>query len=306
MIEQLIKEKNYEAALAELKNQSGELACFQRATCYLNLSENEKAIEEVDKIIQSSEKYYYDLLSIKIAALVAIEEDDKAIEILEEELSMPYIPYKYDEYFNNTYTDLLKKRKRGGKDYSPYDMLKDEELMQLIDADKESEIVAMAIYQLQKRNVRLYLEVIKKFMKSKANNYLKTMLIEVLADQDINEDIMVRHGELMLEVNPTIVTPFMEQEAIPGVLDLVHHYNVDNNLTINQDAYDLLLSYLGDCYPVEVDKDEYPYLAGAIYYNCLANYDDETDLHVIAGQLELNYQMVEAYYDALLQIQPIY
>ena len=56
----------------------------------------------------------------------------------------------------------------------------------------------------------------------------------------------------------------------------------------------------------KIEEDEYPYIACAIYYTCVANYDEEVELRIICGKLELNHKVVEAYYDELCALPTIY
>lgn len=306
MIETLIKEGNYLEALKQIGDNNDELSLSLKARCLYELQRYEEALSVCKIGLDKSEKLYYEIQTINVLSLMELEKDEEAIKILEEELSMPYIPYKFDEIFNSCYNSLIKKRRNSGNNYSPYDLLKDDELKELLNPKNSNEIITMAIYQLQKRNVRMYMDVIKEFLISKAPNYLKTLLLEVMSEQDINEDLNLFNGTLTMEVNPSLLTPLMEQVAIPCILDLVHKYNSENNLTINQDAYDLLMAYLGNNYPMEIEEDEYPYIACAIYYACLANYDEDAELRVICGKEELNYKVVEAYYDQLSSLPMIY
>ena len=51
---------------------------------------------ECELALDYAEKNYYDIIAIYVTILMELEEDDLAIKVLEEELEMPYIPYKYE------------------------------------------------------------------------------------------------------------------------------------------------------------------------------------------------------------------
>lgn len=54
-----------------------------------------------------AEETYYDVVAIYVSILKDLEEFEEAINIIVEELSMPYIPYQYETVYNAAYDELL-------------------------------------------------------------------------------------------------------------------------------------------------------------------------------------------------------
>ena len=105
-----------------------ELEYYQKIVCLFSLKRLEEAKVECELALDLAEKNYYDIVAIYVSILMELEEDDLAIKVLEEELEMPYIPYKYEVQFNASYDELLKRRMANNKVHSAFDLLSDDEL----------------------------------------------------------------------------------------------------------------------------------------------------------------------------------
>ena len=95
MINKLLENERYEDALKLLQTPKTENEYYQKIICLYSLKRLEEAKVECELALDLAEKQYYDITAIYVSILMDLEEDELAIKVLEEELEMPYIPYKY-------------------------------------------------------------------------------------------------------------------------------------------------------------------------------------------------------------------
>ena len=108
MINKLLENEKYEEALKLLVAPKTEYEYYQKIVCLFSLKRLKEAKIECELALELAEKNYYDIIAIYVSILMELEEDELAIKVLEEELEMPYIPYKYEIQFNASYDELLK------------------------------------------------------------------------------------------------------------------------------------------------------------------------------------------------------
>ena len=107
MIEDLIETGQYKEALQYLNDMDNEQVRYQRLVCLYGLKELQQAKREGMKAKVLAGETYYDVVAIYVSILKDLEEFEEAINIIVEELSMPYIPYQYETVFNAAYDELL-------------------------------------------------------------------------------------------------------------------------------------------------------------------------------------------------------
>ena len=300
MIQELIDDGKFEEALLKIDVARNEEEVYQKMQCLVALSRNDQAIILAEKILDTCEKYYYDIFALYITALIASGDEDKVIEELKEELSMPWIPSKYEKIFNETYDSLLKKRAQSGKLLNQFDVYSDEEIAGIINEQPSRNLVLMALDQLQKRNIRYFLPLLKRYLADVSRpNDIKTMVIELLSNQGINETVQIVNKDQTIEVNPSKTKSLMDYPSICAILSLIEKKNTDKNTTVNEISEELLISYLATIYPIDIDEDEYSLVAAAIYYATLTNCCIDMEVSQICALFEVKEQFLIAYYDII-------
>lgn len=304
MIDELIEKGEYEKALDLLKNETSEIAGLQKIICYFSLKKHQEVIE-LAKILLKNEtsNYYYDILSLYIAALVEIEENDTAIKLLEEELSMPYIPGEFENIFNDTYNRLVKKQKQANKNYSPYDLYNDDEIKNLLENNEKEEILLLCVNQLQKRNIRNFLPEIKKFLQNSAKpNFLKTIILESLNEQNIDDEInIINKDGMAISVIPTELTPLFELESLKKVNDIIEQ-KVRNDISLLEYCFNISTSYFASIYPLDLSNDEYDYVAASVYYYALTLSNVEKPIEEVANLFNVKKEFLSVYYDTICSV----
>jgi len=304
LIDKLIENEEYEKALDLLKNDTSEIAGLQKVICYFSLKKHEKVINLARVLLQNeTSNYYYDILSLYIASLVEIEEDEAAIKLLEEELSMPYIPGEFENIFNDTYNRLIKKHKQANKNYSPYDLYNDDEIKSLLENNEKEEILLLCVNQLQKRNIRNFLLEIKSFLKnSEKPNFLKTIILESLNEQNIEEELdIINKDGMTISVIPTELTPLFERESLIEVNNIIEA-KVENDISLLEYCFNISTSYFASIYPIDLSKDEYSYVAASVYYYALTLSNIEKPIEEVANLFDVKKEFLSVYYDTICNV----
>jgi len=277
MINKLLENEKYEEALKLLKSPKSEMEYYQKIICLYSLEMYNEAKVECELALNMAEKQYYDIVAIYVSILMKLEEDELAIKVLEDELEMPYIPYKYEVQFNASYDELLKKRMANNKVHSAYDLLSDEELKKaLYDCFDNNEFIIL-LSQLETRNIRRFLDVLEDFLISdKIKQNSKTIILELLKSQDVSKKVKIKNKNQLIEINLDEIPNVLEQEEIGLILNKINEIENPDDPNYMIYSQDVLFSYVGTIYPNLLNKNDINNIACAIslYIDTLFNNED--------------------------------
>jgi hypothetical protein len=270
MIEDYIENKQYKEALELLSNTNDENVRYLRLVCLYGLEEYRQAkVEGYDAKSRAGETYY-DVVAMYISILKELEEYEEAIDIVVEELSMPYIPYQYESMYDAAYDELLiaKKEANDGNDIRNL-AFNEEDIENILLKDSPNEdLLYMAIDQLQGMNIRRQIPYIRQFLSHRDKpSFAKTLLFELLIEQEIDEEMEIYKAGETYYVNPSYASMVLQQDAAIAVLDLLSYGLEDDNPSLFLLCEQFLNFYLYSIYPCYIEIEEYASLAGAIHYH---------------------------------------
>lgn len=304
MIEDLIETGQYKEALKYLTDMDDEQVRYKRLVCLYALKELNQAHIEGMKAKALASETYYDVVAIYVSILKELEEYEEAINIIVEELSMPYIPYQYETTFNAAYDELLLAKQEASYDGTVQKVFSEEDIENiLLRDDANEELLYMAIEQLESMNVRRLLPAIRSFIKNNEKpDFAKSLLIELMIDQEIDEEMVVVKKEIAYNINPVYEPMVLNQEAGQVILQLLSDVIENDNPSLFLMCEQFLNFYLYSIYPKYIDDNEYRIIAGAIHYHLATLQYIDIEIE----DIELNYN-VEAkdVYDVLKTIQII-
>ena len=136
---------------------------------------------------------YYEELIKNIEELISSNKLDEARKLINEELSLPYIPKDIEEKLL-IYSDTLKENSR------VRNSLDDDEIVEYLLSKDEKQLIA--VDTLSKKNLRDYIDVCEEFLKGNGNVNAKALLIDSLIRQSINYDFIYVNNSLLLKFNP--------------------------------------------------------------------------------------------------------
>ncbi len=305
MIEELIAQENYYDALTRLTDLSDEKTRYLRLVCLTGLKEYALAKEEARAAKDKANSTYYDVISIYITALSELQEYEDAIEILIEELSMPYIPYQYEVLFQAAYDQvLLQKQEARFEIESKNQIFSVQEIEQILKNKSTNEdLLYMAIEQLQQLNIRMIMPTIRSYLTDPNGHFfIKTMIMEILIEQQIDEELEVEKFKMVHSFNPSYMPLALEQTAYEGVNEYLSRNIEDENPSLYLQCVEFLEFVLLATYPKLAYEDEYAKIAASIHYYIamLQGIDVELD------ELTLLYHIdVEEIEDGLLALKTL-
>ena len=270
MIEEYIANGQFQDALDLLTNTDDEMVRYQRLVCLYGLGEYQMAKAEGMIAKVKASNTYYDVISIYVAALKELEEFEEAIDIVVEELSMPYIPYEYETIFNAAHDELLLAKREANEGMERHNnafSLEDMENVLMKDIPNE-DLLYMAIEQMEGMNIRRLLPAIRNFLKDDHKpSFAKSLLVELMIDQEIDEEMVLVKNGIEYEINPSYAPLVLNQEVGGAILALLSEGIEDENPSLFSLCEQFLNFYLYLIYPKYIDEYDYRPIAGAIHYH---------------------------------------
>ena len=98
-------------------------------------------------------------------------------------------------------------------------------------------------------------------------DFAKSLLIELMIDQEIDEDMEVIKKGISYEVNPSYAPMVLNQEASYEIYKLLMEALEDDNPSLLAMCEQFLNFYLYSIYPKYIDEQDYRSIAGAIHYH---------------------------------------
>lgn len=270
MIEEYIANNQFQDALELLTDMDDEIVRYQRLVCLYGLGEYQMAKGEGMIAKAKASNTYYDVISIYVATLKELEEFEEAIDIMVEELSMPYIPYEYEMVFNAAHDELLLAKREAYEGMTRYNnafSLEDIEGI-LTKEVTNDDLLYMAIEQLEGMNIRRLLSAIRTFLKDDNKpSFAKSLLVELMIDQEIDEEMILVKNGVEYALNPSYAPLVLNQEVGGAIINLLSDVIEDDNPTLFNLCEQFLSVYLYSVYPKYIDEYDYRAIAGAIHYH---------------------------------------
>lgn len=307
MIKKLIEDEKYQEALNLLKEFNDEESNFLKLTCLNALGKNKEVIELSQMILENAEKYYYDILSIYLSSLLVLEEEEVALKILEEELSMPYIPYQYESKFNEVYDFIIRKRNSQSNNKSPYELLNDEELQEAILTTDDLSILIPVLSQLTSRNIRKHLLLLRNFLKdAKRPKIAKVIILEALCEQGVGEDFLLNDEGVLTEIIPTEITCILEDPILEKMEFYYEKFCFDKEIQFNEYSKEILITYLTKIYPLTAEEEEHALIIAATYAYVKTMQNEEISFQDLCEKFLLKETHLEAMYESISKCSSIY
>ncbi len=269
VVEELIEIGDYQRALSLLTDLQDENVRYLRLVCLVALEQYHQAKDEGLYAKMNAKETYYDVISLYVTTLKELQEYEEAINILIEELSMPYIPYQYETMFNAAYDEiLLDKQETNWQIESKNQIFSIEEIEQILKNKQTNEdLLYMALDQLQQLNIRMIIPTIKDYLMDPQRHFFaKTLLLEILIEQQVDDEIQLEKFGQYYDINPSFSPLVLQQIAYEGIIKYLQNGLEDENPTLFQQCVEFLEYVLYAIYPKEIYEDEFHIKAAAIHY----------------------------------------
>lgn len=212
---------------------------------------------------------YYEVTALYLNALKELEEYEQAINILIEELSMPYIPQQYENLFNAVYDEIiLMKQEKNYQLENKSTIMSAQEIGRLLDRDKvNDDLIYMALDQLQQLNIRMIMPEVARFLKNPhKSSFAKTLIMEILIDQQVDEEFTVVKGDETYYFNGSYSPLVLERECYTLIGKSLSRVLEDDNPTLLSQCLDYLEYYLYTIYPKDIMPEDCDLVAATLHY----------------------------------------
>lgn len=204
---------------------------------------------------------YYDDILNKINELIKNNDINKALSIVEEELRAPYLPKVFNEKLLSIYDNFHKNNTF---------IMNDEMIEDFLYSTNEKQLIA--VDQLNKKNLRDYIDLCNEYLTSKGFINAKVLLVDSLIRQEIGEEIKMDKDGLLFEFIPKYQLPIEESDGyLSGKKHLNDYYLKEPSKA--KIALDLLYKEMIMNLPINMNEEEGIEIAIKIidYINCAFN-----------------------------------
>lgn len=211
--------------------------------------------------------FYHDLLK-KAHTFIENEQYQEAMEILEEEFIMPYIPKEYEVEMIAMY-NTCRSALNASKKVKKYD---EEDIETLLKGSFEE--ACQAVELLKKSNVRMHLDLIEAYLKNDPHFLVRTLLVEILIEQEVHDEITMDYDGLEICFSPSYVELPQDQDAFVEAVKIVCSYYENENPTFLQMCVETMMKEMYFRLPFALSEDEiYPFIYAVLLYVYKANED---------------------------------
>jgi hypothetical protein len=224
----------------------------------------------IEKKLSAFSSRFYDVMIIYLYSLIKAKNKEKALKIVKEELSMPYIPALYEDRFKEIYNELAYKEKET-KEF----VLSRDKIREILETNTDKNVIILAIVEMCKLNIRDFLDSIQVFFKRRIRNIFKVMLIDALRSQGVNKEFMLVNEGKKMYINPINSENVLECEDYAILKKILEDNIGKQNPNLMNLASENLMLYLSEIYPSKISEKDYGFIAYCIHLYSLKMYGEE-------------------------------
>lgn len=233
----------------------------------------EDCVTYIEKKLSAFSNKFYDIMIIYLHSLININQKDKALKLVKEELSMPYIPMNFENEFMDIYKEVAYIEKEG-KEFN----LSRDKIEEILCIEDDKNLIILAIVELCKLNIRDFFECIQEFFKRDVKNIYKVMLIDALRGQGVNNEFILKNKGKEYKVIPSLSENVLESKDYIYIGKILEDKIGNKELNLCSMTLENLMLYLSDVYPTNFDEDEYEYIACSLHYYVSKMYDESLNV----------------------------
>ena len=242
---------------------------LEKFKCLFDNGDYLNCVTYIEKKLSAFSNKFYDIMIIYLHSLINTNQKEKALKLVKEELSMPYIPMNFENEFIEIYKEVAYIEKEG-KEYN----LSRDKIEEILCVEEDKNLIILAIVELCKLNIRDFYDCISEFFKRNVKNIYKVMLIDALRGQGVNKEFIVKNNNKEYKVMPSYSENVLESKDYIYIRKLLEDKIDSKELTISSMVLENLMLYLSDIYPLSLDEEEYPSVACALHFYVSKMYDE--------------------------------
>ena len=254
----------------------------------------DNCVTYIEKKLSAFSNKFYDIMIIYLNSLINIGNKEKALKLVKEELSMPYIPMNFEDKFLEIYKEIAYIEKEG-KEFN----LSREKIEEILSVEEDKNLIILAIVDLCKLNIRDFFECIKSFFKRDVKNVYKVMLVDAMRGQGVNNEFTLINKGKEYKVIPSLCENVLESKDYIYIRKIVEDRIGSKEINICSCALENLMLYLSDIYPNNVEEEEYDTIACALQYYVSKMYDESLNIKYFSSLYNVSEDKCASYVEDL-------
>ena len=250
----------------------------------------ETCVTYIEKKMSAFSSKFYDIMIVYLNALINNGEKEKALKLVKEELSMPYIPMNFEDKFLDIYKEIAYIEKEG-KEYN----LSREKIEEILCYVEDKNLIILAIVELCKLNIRDFFGAISVFFKRDVKNVYKVMLIDAMRGQGVSNEFVLSNRGSEYKVVPSLCGNVLESEAYVKIKEIIDSKIDSKDINLSSSALENLMLYLSDIYPVFIKKEDYEVIACVIHYYVSKMFDESLEMEYFSSLYRVNDEKCNSY-----------
>ncbi|NRG31574.1 tetratricopeptide repeat protein [Niallia circulans] len=306
-----IQEKQFKEAILFLE-EAKERNPFHRdiniglILAYYELGLLEQAKHLAKETLKQDDGDYIHVLELYIMILVQLHEYEEIVTTIEGLLEEHQIPANKIEHFSKML--LFSRKMAESASLSQTNDYREEEsedinnsLMNLDDPQEEM----LQIAKMSSQNIRAYIEEVKQYLLDMEKNpFLKTILINILREQEYEKEIEIQKFDRKIVIQPTALKDMKEQEQYKKIITILVDYVESNNPILFENIKMLIDRQMFLLYPFALE--EYKDETWAAAYHAVVNQyfgqEDEEEIFVLYELDETEFEQAKTFIYQLEQI----
>lgn len=212
---------------------------------------------------------FYETLISDVETCMKNSEYDKAMKLLEEEFSMPYIPKEYENQLIDLFNACRSAINADKKLKQRYD---EEDIEALLNGSIDEAF--LAVDMLKSGNLRNHLSIVKDYLKNNPHYLIRTLLIECLIEQEIRDTFELNYDGLELSFHSEYVELPVNQESFVKAVKIVSEYYENDNPVFLRMCVESMMKEMYFKMPFVLSEDEVYYFIYAILHYVYEANDD--------------------------------
>ncbi|WP_340371808.1 tetratricopeptide repeat protein [Peribacillus sp. FSL E2-0218] len=266
--------RNFKAA-AQLFSQAREYepeddeVCMGLVVSLVELEFYEESKELCKEMLNKGIGDYFQLINIYLMVLLQLGEHQEMVTTIELLFDENQIPFDKEEQFEK----MLQFSKRALEDKKEEEDRNTQQIAAELQEDglfegKTDNEMFLVISKLTHINIRPFIPQIEQFLQSEGHPFFKTMLLNILTDQEYNEQVRLSKFNESKSVLPTELKSLKETDFYKKITSLTEARISQDNPSLFEMVHSLIERHSFLLYPFEPEQESIPSWAAA--YHALA------------------------------------
>ncbi|MDP4084524.1 MAG: tetratricopeptide repeat protein [Bacillota bacterium] len=270
---------------------------------YFEASSLKKAKDLANEMLLKGIGEYLQMVDLYLTILIQLHEYSEIVSTIEALLEEREIPPEKQEHF---VTILQFSRRMAESNPSiKNDDSEKEEVQQAFDLISIQDLKEQMLYisSLSEKNIRPYLNEIQEYLKGKSGHpFIKTMLLNVLMEQEYDQKLMVEKFNRQIEVTPTELEEIKSQEKMMEIEEILKERVESHNPILFENIKSLMERYFFMYYPFSLEPAEPAIWASAFHFVVLEYYGEEPRVEEFTSEYGIENESLSI---ALMKIREI-